>query len=127
MRMLRGMIIIALAAVLASCAGDTDSGVGAVDAVTDYLQAKIDADADAIGALICAEREADIEAEARTFETVDGARLDNVECTFNEAESTVSCDGAIVATYGTEDTEFPLTEYNVVQEDGEWKWCGEAS
>ena len=35
-------------------------------------------------------------------------------------------DGRIVALYGTEETEFPLVSYRVVEEDGEWKWCGEA-
>ena len=39
----------------------------------------------------------------------------------------VTCQGKIVATYGTEDTEFPLASYRVVEEDGEWKWCGEAA
>ena len=34
--------------------------------------------------------------------------------------------GKIVALYGAQQTEFPLTTYRVVQEDGEWKWCGEA-
>jgi hypothetical protein len=47
-------------------------------------------------------------------------------CVFEEATSTVRCDGTIVALYGTEETEFPLTAYRVVQEDGEWRWCGEA-
>jgi hypothetical protein len=40
--------------------------------------------------------------------------------------ATVSCQGQIVALYGAEQTEFPLTSYRVIQEDGEWKWCGEA-
>jgi hypothetical protein len=49
-----------------------------------------------------------------------------MKCQRLDDSDIVQCDGKIVATYGTEDTEFPLTSYRVVQEDGEWKWCGEA-
>ena len=47
-------------------------------------------------------------------------------CTREGDSNVVTCTGQIVATYGTEQTSFPLTSYTVVQEDGEWKWCGEA-
>lgn len=125
MRFLTLISLLIVAGVLAGCDANAGSG-DPVQAVEQYLQAKIDADADALGGLLCAEREADLEMEARTFETVADARLEDVACTFDSATNTVSCEGAIVATYGTEDTSFPLTTYRVVQEDGQWKWCGEA-
>ena len=47
-------------------------------------------------------------------------------CTRQGDSDVVACTGKIVATYGTENTDFPLVSYKVVQEDGAWKWCGEA-
>src|SRR5690606_40626391 len=67
-----------------------------------------------------------LERETRTFESVAGATIEDMSCTFDEGSSRVSCTGRIVALYGTEETEFPLTSYRVVQEEGGWNWCGEA-
>jgi hypothetical protein len=47
-----------------------------------------------------------------------------MQCTSLDG-SKVKCDGKITAQYGNEKNEFPLVTYRVVQEDGEWKWCGE--
>ena len=93
--------------------------------VENYLQAKVDGDGETIRALLCAEMEANLEREIQTFSSVSGVEIAGMACTFDEAGSKVACDGRIVALYGTEETEFPLTTYRVVQEDGEWKWCGE--
>jgi len=107
---------------LAACAG----GAGdPVETVQDYLQAKVEGDADTIGRLLCAEMEAVLERESRTFDSVSDVHIEDMSCTFDN-ESAVSCAGRIVALYGTEETEFDLTTYRVVQEDGEWKWCGES-
>lgn len=67
-----------------------------------------------------------LEREARSFDSVSGVEIEGMACTFEEATNTVRCNGTIVAMYGTEQTEFPLSAYRVVQEDGEWRWCGEA-
>lgn len=110
--------------VLAACgdvAGDPS------ETVINYLEAKIAADEEAVGQLLCADMEADLQREASSFTGVSEARLENASCTYNEDSNTVTCEGSIVANYGQEDTEFPLTSYNVVQEDGEWKWCGVSS
>ena len=64
-------------------------------------------------------------AKSTSFAAVD-AKLDGMTCPRQGDSDVVTCTGKIVATYGTEKTEFPLTSYRVVQEDGEWKWCGEA-
>ena len=93
------------------------------DTVIQYMQAKIDGDKDTLASLLCADLESTLTREAQSFATVD-AVLQDATCT-SEGDG-VTCTGAIVADYGGEDTEFPLTSYRVVQEDGRWKWCGEA-
>ncbi|MGH2538660.1 MAG: hypothetical protein ACRDHL_14825, partial [Candidatus Promineifilaceae bacterium] len=94
-------------------------------AVESYLQAKIEGDAAGIRALLCSEMEAFLEREQHTFDSVTGVRLEDSACE-PAGEGRVACSGKIVALYGAEETEFPLGTYRVVQEDGEWKWCGEA-
>ena len=70
-----------------------------------------------------------VEAYLRTFESVSNASIENMSCAADDAaaenETIVRCTGQIVALYGTEETTFPLTSYRAVNEDGEWKWCGE--
>lgn len=115
-------LIILAAGGLAACnAGQGDP----VETVENYLDAKVQGDAGVIAGLLCAEMESLIERESRTFSGVSDVTLENMSCTF-DGEGLVTCDGRIVALYGTEETDFPLTSYRVVQEDGEWKWCGEA-
>jgi hypothetical protein len=108
--------------ILSACA---DAGDPA-ETVQAYLQAKIDGDREALSTRLCAEMESLLDNEARSFSTVTEARLEDAVCTYIAEGNTVSCTGAIVATYGTEATRFDLSNYRVVQEDGEWKWCGEA-
>jgi len=108
---------------LLACGGG--SGRDPAITVEDYLQAKAEADASAIRGLLCADMEALAEREIRTFESVTGVRLEDMACQQVGDSLIVSCDGKFVATYGAEDTEFPLSSYRVVEEDGEWKWCGE--
>ena len=109
--------------VLAACGGGTAGDPAKT--VESYLQAKADGDAETIQQLLCSEMEGVLERESRAFESVSGVHIEGMACT-DEGGGKVSCTGAIVATYGTEDTEFPLTAYRVVEEDGEWKWCGES-
>ncbi len=116
-------MIVLLLLVLAAC-GRSDEET-AVKTVENYMQAKITVDTDTIHALLCSEMEANAERETLTFQGVDNPRIEAMDCTF-DGESTVSCNGQIIATYGTEDNTFPFTNYRVVKEDGEWKWCGEA-
>jgi hypothetical protein len=109
--------------VLVACASG-GAGSDPAETVERYIQAKVESDRDAVQGLLCAEMERDLEREAASFSGVE-ARLEGVDCTFNQDASTVTCTGEIVATYGGEDRSFPLTTYRVTQEDGEWKWCGE--
>jgi hypothetical protein len=112
---------------LAACAEQGDPAA----TVETYLQAKVDSDRDQIQANLCAEMEAVLEREASTFASVSGVELEGMACQRVDDdggdEALVSCDGRILALYGTEETEFPLVAYRAVQEDGQWKWCGEAA
>lgn len=113
-----------LLTLLLSACGGGGAASNPAETVEKYLQAKADGDAAVIQQLLCSEMEGVLERESRAFESVSGVHIDGMACT-DEGNGKVSCTGTIVATYGTENTEFPLTAYRVVQEDGEWKWCGE--
>jgi len=110
--------------VLAACAvGEARDPAKTVEK---YLQAKANGDAKTLRSLLCSKMEANLEREALTFSSVTGVRLEGMACERQGTSDTVRCKGKIVALYGAQQTEFPLTAYRVVQEDGEWKWCGEA-
>jgi hypothetical protein len=119
------MLFVLLLFILAACAS---GGVGGdpAETVERYLQAKVEGNRETVQGLLCAEMERNLDREAASFSGVD-ARLEGMDCTFDEASSTATCTGEIIATYGTEDRRFPLSSYRVVQEDGEWKWCGETA
>jgi hypothetical protein len=119
-------LVLALLVGAAACGGNAGAGDPA-QTVERYLQAKVESDREALASLLCSEMEGVLEREARTFDSVSGVRLDGMSCTQDGDSSTVRCTGRILATYGTEETEFPLVAYRVVQEDGEWKWCGETN
>lgn len=128
--MKRALFVVAclMGLVLVGCgSGGGSAGSGdPAQVVTDYFTAKIAGDETAIRDLLCSEMESVLEREVHSFDSVSDASLENAACTFDEASSTVRCTGQISALYGTETTTFPLTNYRVVQEDGEWRWCGEA-
>lgn len=117
-------LIIILLLLLTACAS---SGGDPALTVENYIQAKAESDESTIRQLICSEMENVVEREVHTFESVSGVQVDGMSCDRVGNSEVVSCQGRIVATYGTEDTEFPLVSYKVVEEDGEWKWCGEAA
>lgn len=122
--MLLGLLMVLLAA----CGGNaapTTTQPPAVTAVENYLRAKVAADKDALRGWLCAEMEADLDREALSFSGVD-ASIPTMTCTFDAANSTVACDGAIEAVYNGESREIPLGVYKAIEEDGVWKWCGEA-
>lgn len=105
----------------------SSAGSDPAQTVEAYLQAKADADADTIRQLLCSEMESVFERESRTFESVTGVHIEGMACQQVGDTPVVTCEGTILATYGTEETEFPLATYRVVQEDGEWRWCGETA
>lgn len=125
-QMLLGLSLLLVMVLAAACGSDAGAGDPA-QTVERYLQAKVESDAETLSGLLCSEMEAVLEREIRTFDSVSGVRLDGMSCTQDGESTTVRCTGRILATYGAEETEFPLVAYRVVQEDGEWKWCGEAN
>ena len=122
------LILLALAA--CGGGGDETAAAPAARAVESYLTAKVAGDEDAIRAGLCSAMESVLERELRTFESVADARIEGMRCAADNAAAaspqTVRCTGQIVATYGTEDTTFPLAAYRAVEEDGVWRWCGES-
>lgn len=134
--MTRMLLLIFAALMLTACSGgdatttastpqaETDDAVRAVER---YLTAKVARDEATVRALLCADMEADLAREVAAFATVTDAQIENLTCTRSAGQDTVTCTGEIVASYGAdaEPTKFELSTYRVVQEDGEWKWCGE--
>lgn len=111
---------------LAGCNSADNDGSAATGAVQKYLQAKIDGDADMLATVLCAANEGNAKREAASFAALD-ASLEGLLCTFDSAASTVTCDGKITAVYNGENRDLEIPPYSVVQEDGAWKVCGEAS
>ncbi|HEY81253.1 MAG TPA: hypothetical protein EYP25_07340 [Anaerolineae bacterium] len=119
------LIIPTLALMLVACAGGA-SGDPA-QTVERYLQAKVEGHEQTVRSLLCSEMEANTFQEVNAFTSVSGAHIEGMKCQWIEGSDVVTCEGKIVATYGAEETEFPLAAYRVVKEDGEWKWCGETA
>ena len=109
---------------LAACAGSSNSNDPA-QVVQDYLAAKVAGDNQTVQRLLCSSMESDLKREETSFSSIE-ARIQGMSCQRQGDTDVVTCTGKILAVYGTETSEFPLTSYQVVQEDGEWKWCGEA-
>ena len=118
----RFLIFLTFLIFLAACSSAGDPA----KAVEQYLQAKVAADEQGVRSLLCSEMEANAFQEVNAFTSVSGAHIEGLKCQRVDDSDIVQCQGKIVALYGTEATEFPLASYRVVQEDGEWKWCGEA-
>ena len=120
------MVLVSL--VLAACGGTPSGTPGSSDvaakAVEAYLTAKVKVDQEGVRKLLCSEKERDAETEATTFLGVTEPKIEGMKCT-SLGDNKVKCAGKITAQYGAETNEFPLVTYRVVQEDGEWKWCGE--
>lgn len=123
-RLKQVLIILLLAAILFTACGGGNGDPA--ETVETYMQAKVDGDADKVRELLCSEMEAVYEREIRTFDSVTGVHIEGMSCQQEGESTTVRCDGTIVAVYGAEETEFPLVSYRVSEEDGIWKWCGEA-
>ncbi|MCA9890158.1 MAG: hypothetical protein KC546_17385 [Anaerolineae bacterium] len=94
-------------------------------AVEAYLTAKVANDEDGIRRYLCSAMESNLDREVQSFSGVE-ASIDGMACSLDEGGETVTCAGTIVAVYGGENRDFPLGTYSIVEEDGEYKWCGEA-
>ncbi len=116
-------LLVLMVFMVAAC---TSSGSGdPVKTVEDYLTAKAAGNQTTLRGLLCSSMEADLTREASSFAGL-SAKLDNMSCQRDGNSDVVTCTGQFVLSYGTEKSNLPLTSYKVVQEDGQWKWCGEA-
>jgi hypothetical protein len=121
--MIRAFYIVILIFIFSACASESGDPAQVVE---QYLQAKVERDEAVLRQLLCLPMEADFSREAASFSSVTDVTIEAMKCQRVGDSDSVQCSGEIVAVYGTENTSFPLTSYRVVQEDGEWKWCGEA-
>jgi hypothetical protein len=119
------LLAVAGSLALASCTS-APSAEDAVRVVESYLQAKVLGNEAQVASLLCPEMEQYLVRESRTFDSVTGVRIEGMDCTMTGPQ-TVTCEGEIIADYGGENTVFPLTQYRVVDVDGAWRWCGEAT
>ena len=100
----------------------------AEDAIEAYLNALVSKDVVLATNKSCLDWEEGAHAEASSFEAVI-VRLDGLTCTSISAsgeQTLVECEGKIIANYGGEDQDIPLSGriYVAVLEGGEWKMCG---
>jgi hypothetical protein len=123
MRFKRLIGLLLLTVLLGACGGP--SAGDPAEAVRQYLTAKAAGDAEGVRRGLCSALEADLERETLAFKDL-STRLEGMTCTAGGAPNTVTCSGEILVDYGGEEQAFPLSTYTVVQEDGAWKWCGEA-
>jgi hypothetical protein len=101
----------------------------AVAAVEDYLRALVDKDEARFVGLACKDFEADALLEYDSFSLVQ-TRLEGLQCQAQdggETSASVTCQGQIVASYGTEDQQFDLStrKYQVQKEGSDWLVCGQ--
>ena len=116
-----------LALLLGACGG-SGGGDQPGQVVEAYFEALVEKDGDRMASLSCAAWEGMARQELDSFAGVP-ASLEGVSCqaTGSEDEFTlVTCQGAILATYGAEDQELSLVgiNYRTLQEAGEWRFCG---
>lgn len=122
--MMRKLTLFFLLSLFLVACGGTESDPA--DTVEQYIQAKAAGDKNTLQNLLCSEMESRLEQESMTFAGVQGVSVQEMSCQRVGDTETVACTGQITALYGTEETAFPLTTYRVVEEDGQWKWCGES-
>jgi hypothetical protein len=119
-------LLVLLFLFLVACAKEGDPA----KTVESYLKARVDSDADKLRNLSCPEWEAQAMLQADSFRSMN-ARLEGMSCRKNGEDgkyTLVSCDGKIVTTYANGETrEWELGTYRLVEDDGEWKMCGEAN
>ena len=98
-------------------------------AVEDYLQALVNKDENRLVSLTCPDFEDQALLELDSFSLVK-TKLDGLDCQAQQPQgdtAKVSCQGQILATYGTEDQQFNLSDkaFQVVKQGGDWLVCGE--
>jgi hypothetical protein len=93
-----------------------------------YLQARVEGNAGRMQGLSCASWDSQALVQAQSFRAMK-ATLDGVGCSTSsqdENSATVSCWGQIVTEYNGETRNWPLGNYAMVAEGGQWRMCGES-
>jgi hypothetical protein len=120
------IILLIILLTLSACADKAS----APDSIENYLKTKVKGDGNKLASLSCKDYEAQALLDAASFESVD-AKIENLTCkeTGKDGQFTlVTCEGKLIVQYRGEDPrEQSLggTTYRAVQEDDEWKMCGE--
>lgn len=123
------LFILMLASLIGLSACSNKSGSSeASKPVEAFYEAITTQNRDRVSTISCAAWEKDALREVDAFMGVK-SELKDFSCTVSSEskdEASVTCKGAISASYGTEITEFPLENrtHKVVKEQGEWRICG---
>ena len=120
-----GLLLIAFMGLLSACSPAKHPAAATVE---DYLNALVDKDEARLVSLACPDFEDEALLQFDSFSLVK-TKLDGLDCQAQAQDDTaqVSCQGKILATYGTEDQQFDLSEkaFQVVNQGGDWLVCGE--
>lgn len=114
-------------AVFTACSKKSDSS-DAVKPVEAFYNAIVSQNRDRVSSIACSDWEKDALRDVDSFMGVK-SELKDFSCSVSQSgdkEATVTCKGAIAASYGAEITEFPLENrsHKVIKEQGEWRICG---
>jgi hypothetical protein len=111
--------------ILTACAAGSQPAARAVE---DYVKALVAKNADRLSALSCADWESSALTELDSFQAVQ-IRLEGLACKVSGsdgANTLVTCQGKIIASYNNEDQTIDLAvrTYEVVQQGGDYLVCG---
>ncbi|GEM_PF-1791154 len=96
------------------------------DVVYRYLEARTRSSSADMQDLSCAAWDLQAMIQSQSFRAMN-AELKNVNCLANTTTDTaqVSCEGVIQTTYNGQNREWALRGFELTQEEGEWRICGE--
>ena len=122
------LLIVLTLASLAACSTPKKDASEAAKPVEAFYNAIVNQNRDQIGSIACAAWEKDALREVDAFMGVK-SELKDFACAVSEEgsdEATVTCTGAIAASYGAEITNVPIEgkTHKVIKEQGEWRICG---
>jgi hypothetical protein len=120
------VLLILVPLIITACSGSTKPA--AARAAEDYINALVAKNSDRLSALSCANWESSALTELDSFQAVQ-IRLDGLACSVSGsdgANTLVTCQGKIIATYNNEDQTIDLSvrTYEVVQQGGDYLVCG---
>ncbi len=128
MRKVISFLIAGLALILAGCGGAGAAGSGAVKAVESYYNAIITQNSDQLNSVTCPEFHEQAQTELDSFQGVK-SELQGFSCKESGKDgdmTLVKCNGKIVATYGSEKMDFPISDrlHKVKNNGGNYQVCG---